>query len=105
VVAHGSSTIRLRVGVRESCIRAGAGARHKGQITVALPPFDVEFLPDGAMDFRFGRAFVQHPGDESAPLVNLCLCAFDVGALLAASNYWLLGWFRICHKSDDFRFL
>ena len=80
---------------REPCIRAG----NKGNVSVCLSPFDIKPLAHGTMNFRLGCPGVQHPGDEAAPLVNLRLCAFDVGPLLAAPDYWWFGWFRVCHKS------
>jgi len=65
-----------------------AHARKPFNIAVTLPPFDVEPLSHSAMDFRLGFASVEHPGNEAAPLVNLCLRAFDVGAFLAGADDW-----------------
>jgi hypothetical protein len=50
------------------------------------------------MDLRFGCPGIQHPGDDAAPLVNLCQRAFDIGATLAAPDYGCFSWFRIFHK-------
>lgn len=80
--------------VRESCICGG----NKVNVAVALPPFDVEIFSHGAMDFRFGRAVGEHPGDESAPLVNLCPRAFDVWATLAGADHWCFGCFHVLSR-------
>ena len=60
-------------------------------VTVTLPPLDVEFIPDGTVDFRLGCASAQHPRHESASLVNLTLTALAVIVTLAGANYWWLG--------------
>jgi hypothetical protein len=71
---------------RESCIRIGTGAYDECDIAVTLPPLNIKSLADGAVNFHFPRSPCQHPGDESMPLVNLCLCAFPVQVPLARAD-------------------
>lgn len=69
-----------------------AHARKPFNVAVTLPPFDVESLSHGAMNFGLGCAGVEHPCHEAAPLVNFILTALAVGEFLAEADGW---WFRI----------
>ena len=84
-----------RAHAREPCISAGICAGDKSNITVCLTPLDVEFIPDGAVDLRLGFASVQHPGDESAPLVNFTLTALAVKMTLAGADESAFGDFYL----------
>ena len=84
---------RARARARKSCVR-GIRFCQPRDITITLTPFDAKFCPDGVMDLRFSFSGTQQARDISTPLVNLRLRAFDVGVLLAGTDY---GLFWCCH--------
>jgi len=46
-------------------------------VSITLTPLDVEFFPDGAVDFCLGFSGAEQPFNKNAPFVNLQARAFD----------------------------
>lgn len=76
---------------RKSCVRHIRFCQ-PFDIAITLTPFDAEFLPDGAVDLKFGFPGAEQPRNKTAPLVNLLARGFGVRlALTGADDGWILG--------------
>ena len=78
----------------ESCISAGICAGDKSNVAVALTPLDVELFADCAVNLRLGCASVQHPVDESAPMVYLRQRSLAVKITLTGADESAFGQFH-----------